>query len=540
MSLDEQLESLNPVPDHRGNPGPLRRSSPWQRPLAAAAVLAVLAGLATFIVTSVREDEVATRLETAESPPPDEATAGSAAGDERARQDDADPDAPVTPLGVPGSNAELEDAIANAGPIPWPEPVRLELSATEPETIELEPGLQVFEVTIQGRDEQHSTVVLCEGFQSSTGSSWSCDAVAQRQSGLTARDTIEVIAHLEPGVTYDLVASSQDELAFSGATVLTADAPAAPTLGAAVLSAQREPGFLEVSRLDGRAQIVGTGWGVEEVVVLYSCSVEDHNSPIDRSSCVPIEAARSDARGSLQVNPQVPGAALSTVTDQAASPRSIWMVVVSDTSIAAIRGGLLLPGLDPRQQLRATGGEIDVAVVALREGERAEVTACSSDDEFECALTGATVEVVGSGSGRDEVVVPVAPEDTLILLSVEGVVLGGRGIDVPQPVPLPAAGPGEITVSPAVVPAPGSYEFTVTGRGWTVAPPVFVLPCEAVLEGESAELGWCDTTNLTPATPADGSWEVKVTYDVGRDGLLIAAVDAAQERFATFEVTIDG
>ena len=74
-----------------------------------------------------------------------------------------------------------------------------------------------------------------------------------------------------------------------------------------------------------------------------------------------------------------------------------------------------------------------------------------------------------------------------------------------------------ITVEPATVDAAGETEFTVTGAGWTAAPPIFVLPCFTVttledLEAEGAAA--CDTAALTPATPADGAFEVTVTYEV--------------------------
>lgn len=88
-----------------------------------------------------------------------------------------------------------------------------------------------------------------------------------------------------------------------------------------------------------------------------------------------------------------------------------------------------------------------------------------------------------------------------------------------------------ITVEPASVEAAGETEFTITGEGWTAAPPIFVLPCFTVSTPEEiAEQGAaaCDTAALTPATPADGAFEVTVTYDVPETGMCIAAGDAAQ------------
>lgn len=97
-----------------------------------------------------------------------------------------------------------------------------------------------------------------------------------------------------------------------------------------------------------------------------------------------------------------------------------------------------------------------------------------------------------------------------------------------------------ITVDPASVDAPGDYDFTVTGEGWTAAPPIFIVPCEAPASGDIADLdsSTCDTGNLTPATPADGAFEVTVSYTVPEGGIVIAASDAAQSEAAGVVVSI--
>ncbi len=97
-----------------------------------------------------------------------------------------------------------------------------------------------------------------------------------------------------------------------------------------------------------------------------------------------------------------------------------------------------------------------------------------------------------------------------------------------------------LTVEPATVEAPGEYEFTVTGAGFTAAPPIFILPCDAPESGNPADIDsdTCDTGNLTPATPEDGAFEVTVTYTVPEGGLAIAAGDAAQTEAAAAVVTI--
>lgn len=100
-----------------------------------------------------------------------------------------------------------------------------------------------------------------------------------------------------------------------------------------------------------------------------------------------------------------------------------------------------------------------------------------------------------------------------------------------------APGPftAELTVRPSVVIGHGPHEFTVTGEGWTAAPPIFVVPCGAELRfstiDDRRELSpgdLCDTSNLTPATPVDGAFEVTVTYE----GLAVAAGDAGQTQAA--------
>lgn len=99
-----------------------------------------------------------------------------------------------------------------------------------------------------------------------------------------------------------------------------------------------------------------------------------------------------------------------------------------------------------------------------------------------------------------------------------------------------------LTVEPATVEAAGDVEFTITGSGWTAAPPIFVLPCEVPEDGDfsnlSAENG-CDASNLTPATPdADGNFTVTATYTVADNGIAIAAGDAGQTEAAFVAVTV--
>ncbi len=97
-----------------------------------------------------------------------------------------------------------------------------------------------------------------------------------------------------------------------------------------------------------------------------------------------------------------------------------------------------------------------------------------------------------------------------------------------------------ITVEPTSVDAAGEATFTVSGTGWTAAPPIFVLPCPVPESGDITELSadQCDTTNLTPAVPEDGAFTVEVTYDVPEEGIVVAAGDAAQSEAAAALITV--
>ncbi|MCB0996804.1 MAG: hypothetical protein KDB21_17040 [Acidimicrobiales bacterium] len=96
-----------------------------------------------------------------------------------------------------------------------------------------------------------------------------------------------------------------------------------------------------------------------------------------------------------------------------------------------------------------------------------------------------------------------------------------------------------LTVDPATVDAAGEVEFTITGSGWTAAPPIFILP-GPVVDGEPDSEN-LDTGNLTPATPdADGNFEVTATYDVPAEGIAICGGDAGRTESACVVVTVGG
>ena len=111
-----------------------------------------------------------------------------------------------------------------------------------------------------------------------------------------------------------------------------------------------------------------------------------------------------------------------------------------------------------------------------------------------------------------------------------------------------------ITIDPAVVPAEGEYEFTVTGSGFTV-PGVAVLPCtapgdvimtpdmsaaelEALMRAAQPTGGDCIVTGMVQApVGADGTFTVQVTGTVGPN-FFVAAGDLAQTETAGIPVFV--
>jgi LPXTG-motif cell wall-anchored protein len=98
----------------------------------------------------------------------------------------------------------------------------------------------------------------------------------------------------------------------------------------------------------------------------------------------------------------------------------------------------------------------------------------------------------------------------------------------------PAAGPS-IIVDPSSVSEPGTYDFTVSGSGFTDSG--FLLPCPGA-NGDPAAIAEdsCDLTSLTPY-PA-GDWSLSVTYDVPAEGLVLVAGNAAQTEVLGIVITI--
>jgi len=82
-----------------------------------------------------------------------------------------------------------------------------------------------------------------------------------------------------------------------------------------------------------------------------------------------------------------------------------------------------------------------------------------------------------------------------------------------------------IQADPPAVPEAGTYDFTISGTGFSE--PGFVLPCPGA-NGDPAQINEtsCDVAALTPYS--DGEFSVSVTYDIPAEGLVVVAGNAAQ------------
>lgn len=174
--------------------------------------------------------------------------------------------------------------------------------------------------------------------------------------------------------------------------------------------------------------------------------------------------------------------------------------------------------------------DITVDITGLEPGESAELWICPrrACSEPRPQPPAPVIPIVSSGTGEDSATF-LATEATVVELHLDDFWSSTTQVRFVDP----NARPPTLSVEPASVPEPGTYTFTVTGTGWTSAPPIFVLPCF----GDDIP-AQCDTGNLTPATPEDGVFTVEVEYTVDPDGLVIAAGDAAQTETASVAVSI--
>lgn len=93
-----------------------------------------------------------------------------------------------------------------------------------------------------------------------------------------------------------------------------------------------------------------------------------------------------------------------------------------------------------------------------------------------------------------------------------------------------------VTVEPATVEAAGDVEFTITGAGFTAAPPIAAIPCfdaTTLEELTAAGIEACDTGALSLVNElSDGGFTLTVTYAVPEAGMCIAVADLAQTETA--------
>ena len=295
-----------------------------------------------------------------------------------------------------------------------------------------------------------------------------------------------------------------------------------------------------VDRASGRMQIAGVDWQSDAAIVLHTCSTDPAEDAIAFDSCSAIGTVEPNAEGAFEVVLPIPGAD----TRSPADPVLAYVVATQGDRIAMIGLAYPEPELVAFPVIPELPDVVDITIRDLRNGERASIRLCDGS----CVNPTDIAEIVGSGSGRDVVPVPLTGEPQQIQLVIDGEPISFLDsppefaiIDAAEPVLIPADAPSAtITVEPASVPGRGTHAFTVRGEGWLAAPPIFILPCSpGVDDGLDAELGEaCDSADLTPATPVDGAFEVTVTYDVGPDGLVIAAGDATQTQSAIAAIEV--
>jgi len=439
--------------------------------------------------------------------------------------------------------------------IPWPAPIVIDVTpetASADRVIEVPAGVVVLEIRGSGWDSgEYDMLDLCEVFGVAADDSG--DVAYSITNGCTWAESrfIDEGSEFAELIVADVRSAHQLTLSStqSGlgpialATLDPGDGPPLPTLldgSPADSSAFPDPRVAAVDRSSGRTQLAGAGWSASIPIAFHACFTEaDNTLPID--SCSLVATIDPTATGSFESAVPIPGADSRSPGDPAAS----YVVATQGDRLAVVGLRHREPELVDFSSIPEIPGVVDITIRGLRSGELASIERC----EGNCRSLTQVIEVVGSGSGQDIVPVSLTAETREIQLVIDGEPISL--LDTPPdfaiveaaiPVEIPDDAPqATITVEPASVPGPGTYEFVVRGDGWLAAPPVFVLPCEAGATGVSAEeIGdTCDTSALTPATPEDQSFEVTVTYDVGPDGMTIAAGDAAQSQLATAGVTVE-
>ncbi|MFN3217419.1 MAG: hypothetical protein ACE367_13070 [Acidimicrobiales bacterium] len=598
------LSSLNPIPEVRGNPGPVPVPSPgelvaetgagsgrattapsghdeigprhsasgvrggrsrWALGVVGlAAAVAVVVGIVAATGDDPRRgDQVITSVDDPPPPGPDEGPVDEPDEPPVAEEATATTDPAAEPT---------EDLAVTDETIPWPDPIVIEVTpetASADRIIEVPAGLVVLEIRGSGWETLENHVLeLCESveipagevFEPSVGITYGCTWTDARLMERSGRFSEQFVADIRTGLQLQLystesVAAAGSEAWSQQQGVIARIEPihgsSLPTLSDASPPGSgpfEDPRIAWVDRVSGRAQVAAEGWDTDTPIGLHACSA-DADDALLFDSCALVASAEPDSTGSFEAAVPIPDADTRSWRD----PAPISVVATQGSRIAMLGLGYGVPKLVDFAVIPEPPGTFDILVRDLRAGERAEIQVCQP----ECSEVLETITVIGSGTGEDVVAVRLTEPEQQIQLIFEGeptswlspaLVEGDPGdveeaiVDAWPPVDIPPdAPPAVITVEPASVPGQGTYEFTVRGIDWLSAPPVFVLPCDAVVaDGLDVELGdACDTSDLTPVTPVDGAFEVTVTYDIGPDGLVIAAGDAAQTQSATATVTVE-
>jgi hypothetical protein len=527
------LSSLNPIPEVRGNPGPV--PSPGERggrsrwALGAIGLAAAVAVVVGIVAATGDDPGRGDQLITSVDEPPAPVTDGGPVADPDEPPVAEDAAAPTDPVAEPTENLVVTDET-----IPWPDPIVIEVTpetASADRIIEIPAGLVVLEIRGSGWELGANVVFACESYEAHERGGFACRRAVQDTLGGARTFSDELVVPGWGPTTLLLSLNDPNGAAPLEVGTLVPVGDDAPRL--------MEPGVRAsslgtgvVDRVELEARVTGAGWAPEPPIVFHVCASRPIGS-LDAGDCTAVAAATPAADGTVETTLTMP----IELVGGAVEGSEFWLVGAQGSRLAAMRYMVLGPRVDPGPRPDSLPATVDVAIVDLRAGERAEVRTCGPSAA--CREPIRRVEVVGSGSGLDTVSVTIDENVDRVQLFVEGSIVADGIWFEEDPSPAgPDAQPAAITVEPGSVPGPGTYEFTVRGSGWSVEPPVFVLSCFAIPPVGAPVQDSCDVTDLTPVTPVDGAFEVTVTYDVGPDGLVIAAGNATQTQSAIAAIEV--
>lgn len=556
------LSSLNPVPEVRGNPGPVpgpspgellaetgagsgqptstrshrrnlgrRQRGPSARPggsrwalgaIGVAAAVAVVVGVvAATGDDSNRRDQVITGIDN----PPPAPDAEPLEADEPRLVEEAAPAVGPT-----------DDLVVTDETVPWPDPIVIEVTpetASADRIIEVPAGLMILEIRGSGWDLSANYASVCESYEIIEPSGFSC----RRRIWTPLLDDRSfsrplVVPALSGPAT--LLVQFNDP---SGAGPVAVGTLMPESDGFPTLIGPDDPSTPEsrglVDRVTLEASMTGEGWMPDQPIVLHVCASRPPGS-LDTGDCVAVGASPAAVDGGVETTVALPRELVGIAVEGS----EFWLVGAQGSGLAAVPFIVLGPRVELGPRPDSLPASVDVAIVDLRAGEQAVIRACGP--AATCREPIRRVEVVGSGSGRDTVAVRLDEHADRLQLFVEGSFVADEVWFEGDPSPPGSvATPATLTVEPGSVPGPGTYDFVVRGAGWTVEPPIFVVSCFAVPPVGAAVRESCHMSELTPTAPDDGAFEVTVTYEVGPEGLVIAAGDATRTQSAIATVAVE-